>query len=119
MQFPARVQNFGLWMQFNKAGLPTWLDVVPAEELTSNSDPEKPLFIDVGGSIGHQCAALKDVYPDIKGKIIYQDLPPVLAHGLQIPGVESMAYDFWQEQPVKGNLYILLSSHHPPSVLKL
>lgn len=89
-------------MQANKAGLPTWLDVVPFEEISSNQDPETPIFVDVGGSIGHQCAALKSRYPNIPGRIIYQDLPPVIPHGLKIPGVEPMVHDFWQEQPVKG-----------------
>ena len=89
-------------MQANKAGLPTWLDVVPFEEISSNQDPETPIFVDVGGSIGHQCAALKARYPNIPGRIIYQDLPPVIPHGLKIPGVEPMVHDFWQEQPVKG-----------------
>lgn len=89
-------------MQANKAGLPTWLDVVPFEEISSNQDPETPIFVDVGGSIGHQCAALKARHPNIPGRIIYQDLPPVIPHGLKIPGVEPMVHDFWQEQPVKG-----------------
>jgi len=88
-------------MQANKAGLPVWLDVVPLDDLVSNKDLELPIFVDVGGSIGHQCAALKGKYPNLKGRIIYQDQPLVLAHGLQIPGVESMVHDFWEVQPIK------------------
>jgi demethylsterigmatocystin 6-O-methyltransferase len=104
-QGPEKAKNFGLWMQENKAALPQWLNTVPLEELCSNSDPEKPFFVDVGGSIGHQCAALKAKYPGIPGRVIYQDLPPMIAHGLQIPGVEPMVYDFFQEQPIKGKFY--------------
>jgi demethylsterigmatocystin 6-O-methyltransferase len=97
-----KVHNFGLWMQANKASLPQWLDTVPFVELCANEDPEQPIFVDVGGSIGHQCVALKEKYPELPGRIIYQDLPVVIAHGLKIPGVEPMVYDFFQEQPIKG-----------------
>ena len=99
---PERLQNFGLWMQANKAALPQWLDTVPFEKLCDNKDPAKAIFVDIGGSIGHQSVAVKAKYPDLPGRIIYQDLPPVVAHGLQVPGVESMVYDFFQEQPIKG-----------------
>lgn len=106
-QGPELIKTFGLWMEAHKAGLPTWLDVVPFRQICTNKNPETPIFVDVGGSMGHQCAALKAKYPDIPGRIIYQDLPPVIEHGLRIPGVESMAYDFYQQQPIKGksNLY--------------
>jgi demethylsterigmatocystin 6-O-methyltransferase len=104
MQQPIEVaQNFGLWMQAIKAGQPIWLDNVPLEELVVNKDPEQTIFVDIYGSIGHQCAALKERYPDLTGKVIYQDLPPVLVHELEIPGVEAQPYDFFTEQPIKGN----------------
>jgi demethylsterigmatocystin 6-O-methyltransferase len=102
---PEKLQRFGLWMQANKASLPQWLDTIPFEKLCANDDPEKPIFVDVGGSIGHQSVAVKTKYPALPGRIIYQDLPPVIAHGLQVPGVESMVYDFFQEQPIKGDFY--------------
>jgi demethylsterigmatocystin 6-O-methyltransferase len=102
---PEKLQRFGLWMQTNKASLPQWLDTIPFEKLCANDDPEKPIFVDVGGSIGHQSVAVKTKYPALPGRIIYQDLPPVIAHGLQVPGVESMVYDFFQEQPIKGDFY--------------
>ena len=97
----ARVKTFSLWMQAGR-GKATWLDVVPFEELCQNKDPEKAIFVDIGGSIGHQCAALRAKYPNTPGRVIYQDMASVITHGLFIPGVEAMVHDFWEEQPIKG-----------------
>ena len=101
-QAPARIENFALWMSAQRTGQKDWLDVVPFAKLCRNEEPEKAVFVDIGGSIGHQCAALKAKFPDLPGRIIYQDMAPVISMGLKIPGVEPMVHDFWTPQPVQG-----------------
>ena len=100
---PVYLKNFSAWMTASREGQNIFLDVFPFEkELTSDSKPETPLFVDVGGSIGHQCVALKRKLPNTPGRVILQDLPPVIAHAIPAEGVEPMAHDFMTEQPVKG-----------------
>ncbi|MCJ1355674.1 MAG: hypothetical protein MMC33_005666 [Icmadophila ericetorum] len=90
------------WMTAQRAGLPIWLDVYPFEELTKGVTPETPLFIDVGGGVGHQCLALKERFPDVQGRVVLQDRPEVIEHSLPIEGVEKEPYDFWTPEPIKG-----------------
>ena len=107
VEHPSKFNAFNQYMTKQREGRPTWLDVFPVEEtLAKNIDPETPLFVDVGGGVGHQCAALKAHYPHVKGKVILQDLPQVLEQKLAIDGVEAMGTDFWKEQPVKGTPFL-------------
>lgn len=102
---PVYLKNFGAWMTASREGQNIFLDVFPFEkELTSDSKPETPLFVDIGGSIGHQCVALKRKLPNTPGRVILQDLPPVIAHAIPAEGIELMAHDFMTEQPVKGKI---------------
>ncbi|KAK8043794.1 hypothetical protein PG994_012632 [Apiospora phragmitis] len=44
----------------------------------------------------------QDVGPDRPGRVINQDLPGTVARALPTPGVENMAHDFFEPQPVRG-----------------
>jgi demethylsterigmatocystin 6-O-methyltransferase len=65
---------------------------------------EKAVFVDVGGGTGRQCVALREKFPDLKGRVVLQDLPAVVAGVGMLDGVEVIGYDFFTEQPVKGKL---------------
>ena len=100
---PTQLKNFGLWAGASREGQKIFLDVFPFErELASNTRPETPLFVDVGGGIGPQCVALKQRLLNVPGRVILQDQPPVLAHAIPFEAVEPMAHDFMTEQPIKG-----------------
>lgn len=100
---PTYRNNFGLWVAASREGQNIFLDVYPFEkELALNTKPETPLFVDVGGSVGHQCIALKAKLPDTPGRVILQDLPGMIAHAIPTKGVEPMVHDFTTEQPIKG-----------------
>lgn len=105
---PDIVADFGIWMMALR-GQTTWLDVLDFEALIKADatgdaaiDAETPVFVDVGGGIGSQCAILKAKLPDLPGRVILQDLPVVLQHALDTEGVEITAHNFWCEQPVRG-----------------
>ncbi|KAI3394966.1 hypothetical protein diail_2024 [Diaporthe ilicicola] len=105
---PDLVAEFGLWMTALR-GRTTWLDVLDFEALIkANADADvainadTPVFVDVGGGIGSQCALFKKKLPHLPGRVILQDLPIVIQHALPTDGVENTAHDFWGEQPVKG-----------------
>ena len=106
LNHPANHNSVFQWMTGQRVGQRIWLDVFPFEsELFFRlSQPTTPVFVDVGGATGHQCAALVSKFPQLKGRVILQDLPEVLQRAVPIEGVELMPHDFWTPQPVKGNL---------------
>ena len=59
-------------------------------------------FVDVGGGIGHQSIALREKLPDLKNRIIVQDIPATLAHAIPHSGVEFLEQDFFQLQIITG-----------------
>lgn len=86
-----------------------WLDVFPLEQyLGADVKAETPVFVDVGGSFGQQCARLRAKYSDLPGKVICQDLAATVEHAPQIPGVEFMEQDFFQANAVKGAKFYYL-----------
>lgn len=60
------------------------------------------LIVDVGGGQGVAMEDLRIDRPDLKGQMIFQDLPEVIIGRENIAGVEAMGYDFFGPQPVKG-----------------
>ncbi|KAH8689511.1 O-methyl transferase B [Talaromyces proteolyticus] len=102
---PSRPENhahFNRFMEAQHRDMRQWLDVYPIEEKIQNLEPEQVLFVDVGGGIGHQSVALRKRLPDIKNRIIVQDMEVVIAHAIVHEGVEPTVYDFYQPQPIKG-----------------
>lgn len=93
-----------------REGMPEWFDIVDFHEeflRDGEADHSTPLFIDVGGAMGHQCIAFKQRYPDLKGKVIVQDQPEVISQIQTNPlpgfeGIDAMAHDFFTPQPIKG-----------------
>ncbi|MCJ1266694.1 hypothetical protein MMC22_006579 [Lobaria immixta] len=83
-----------------------WFEFFPTEERFSHHsvlDASKPLLIDIGGGLGHDLMAFKANYPNIVGRLILQDLPMVIDNIKEIgPGLETMKYDFFTPQPIKG-----------------
>ncbi|KAL8832108.1 MAG: hypothetical protein Q9191_000465 [Dirinaria sp. TL-2023a] len=107
-QHPEKFHHFNKFMQGQREGMPTWLTVYPVQEETKGWDAGKAVFVDVGGGFGHQCAAFRNKYPDLRGQIILQDVPQAIANAMHVPGVELMEHDFFQPQPVKGAKYYYL-----------
>lgn len=97
-----KFSHFNKWMQVQREGIPDWLSQYPIEQETKGWRAEDPLFVDVGGGLGHQCAGLRERYPNIPGRVILQDVPQALAQAVPLENVEMMAHDFFQPQPVKG-----------------
>lgn len=79
------------------------------EVLSRTAVEEDGVFIvDVGGSHGFTMKEIRETFPDLKGKIVVQDIPSVIE---SIPpdvltlykdlDIEPEIHDFWMEQPVK------------------
>jgi len=80
----------------------TWLSVYPFLEEVGECGDEDMVFVDVGGGIGHQCVALRERYPGLRGRVVVQDLEHSIRGKIDHEGVEGMVHDFFKEQPIKG-----------------
>lgn len=95
---------FHRFMEMQFSSLPTWLDVLDfGAEFGRDTTADTPVFVDVGGGNGQQCVSLQQRYPAMKGRVVVQDRPGILANAITGEGIEKMDYDFFTEQPVKGN----------------
>lgn len=95
-------------------GRPTWVDegfYPVGERLLEGFDDEDEtaaLLVDIGGSIGHDLQKFRDAFLEAKGRLVLQDLEPVVAQVKEDEldaSIERMAYDFLTEQPVKGEFH--------------
>ena len=103
LSVPKSFDDFNLWMAAFHEGKQLFLDVYPFEEkLCNGAQPEDVLFVDVGGGIGQQCVAFKKRLSHVPGRVINQDLAPVISQASQYDGVEHEEHDFMKDQPVKG-----------------
>ncbi|CAD6565802.1 MAG: hypothetical protein ASARMPREDX12_006779 [Alectoria sarmentosa] len=105
---PKNLEYFNQYMASRREGAETWLSVYPVEEEAKSWNSEAPVFVNVGGGIGHQCAEFKAHYPQVAGRVVLQDLPHTIDRALQTPGVENMAHDFFELQPIKGAKFYFL-----------
>jgi demethylsterigmatocystin 6-O-methyltransferase len=92
-----------------------WLSVVPLKEISGISleaDPERTIFVDVGGNAGHECVKVTSFFPELRGHVVLQDLEQTIQHAKPIEGVTAMAHNFFTPQVIKGTylptvLYLL------------
>ncbi|KAJ5921469.1 S-adenosyl-L-methionine-dependent methyltransferase [Penicillium verhagenii] len=111
-QQPENLAYFNEYMKTNRAGMPTFLDVYPVLDRATNLGPERALFVDIGGGVGHQAVAFRQLYPQLQGRVIVQDLAPTLERALAHPEIEKMPYDFFNPQIVQAKFYYLRNIFH-------
>ncbi|OCL08854.1 S-adenosyl-L-methionine-dependent methyltransferase [Glonium stellatum] len=114
-QHPYNATEFNIFMGVHRTGVKTWLDhdeICHALHNTHEAEVKENevAFVDVGGGIGQQCKALRAKYPELKGRVILQDLPQVI-HEAEVDGtIEAISIDFLEHQPVhSANVYYLRS----------
>ncbi|KAA8566481.1 hypothetical protein EYC84_009043 [Monilinia fructicola] len=76
--------------------------LIPLEESVKNIDPNRIIFVDVGGGIGHKCLELKTRFPLLQGQVILEDLPVTLEHALSKDGVKDLPQDIFTSRQVKN-----------------
>lgn len=94
--------DFNQCMMTQRRTAPTWLSEYPFEAQSQGWDPKKPLFVDVGGGIGHQCMELIDRYPNLPGRLVLQDLAYCIGEPLQSSWLEVMVHEIYDRQPIRG-----------------
>ncbi|RYP59527.1 hypothetical protein DL770_010174 [Monosporascus sp. CRB-9-2] len=105
-EHPDKLAYFNDYMASRRTPELSWLTVYPVrEEIAASSWGDtvttRAIYVNVGGGIGHQCAQFKNMYPDVPGRVVLQDLGHSIAKALQTPGIENMAYNYFDEQPIK------------------
>jgi len=61
------------------------------------------LLVDIGGGRGQVIYSIRNQRPDLRGRIIVQDLPQEISGREPVTGIEAMAHDFFTPQPIHGN----------------
>ncbi|KAK8006929.1 hypothetical protein PG989_000919 [Apiospora arundinis] len=94
-----------------------WLDVFDIEQAaksaTGSGATNKPVFVDVGGGLGHQSARLVNRFPQLKGHVVHQDKDTTIQMAGKLEGVDSRAHDFFTPQTVKNaDFYYLRTVLH-------
>ena len=98
--------SFASAMRGFRAAERTWLDPggYPIEERLAAAGADEVLLVDVGGGLGHDCEAVRAKHPALKGRLVLQDRPEVVARVPKEKGelFEAMELDFFTPQPVVG-----------------
>ncbi|KAH7384628.1 S-adenosyl-L-methionine-dependent methyltransferase [Pyrenochaeta sp. MPI-SDFR-AT-0127] len=120
---PTHLAHFNAYMALRRKPDATWLSVYPVATEAAGWPAEKGLYVNIGGSIGHQCAQFKEKYPKLQGRVVLQDLPHSVAQALPTPGVENIAHDMFEPQPILGAkfyyLRAVLHNQSPHNVRRL
>lgn len=122
--FPWLIKDAALMGHFNKfmsgqqAQRGDWFDRLNVNEMiltgADQKDSDAVLLVDIGGGEGHDLQAFHRAFPNAHGKLILQDLPPVIQNIKQLDDVIiRQVHDFFTPQPVKGaRTYYLRSILH-------
>jgi hypothetical protein len=83
-----------------------WADdgAYPVKERLGNSKEDEVLVVDIGGGAGHDLLGFKKRHPEVKGRLVLEELPYVIGQVEKgkLDGVELVEHDFYTPQPIKG-----------------
>lgn len=80
-KYPEHRTDFDNHMEGRRKGLAQWYERFPMAKVLgpgARLDPEAVLVVDVGGNKGHDATNFQEAHPDIPGRLILQDLPPMI-----------------------------------------
>jgi hypothetical protein len=109
------LRSLGYGAHFNdhmagyRHGRTPWMvpSVYPVEaRLVKGADTscDAPFLVDIGGNRGHDLEEFHKYHPSTPGRLYLQDTEIVIHSIESLPdAITSMPYDFFTEQPIKGN----------------
>ena len=108
---PVLRESMDAYMAVRGRSKTRWFDIFPIESCLGGKtcgNPDSVLLVDIGGSQGHDIKTFKEWHPHLQGRLILQDLPEAIDK-IKAPlvGIETMSYDFFTLQPVKGMIAVL------------
>ena len=101
---PEQKQAFDDYIKSRRLGS-QWFDIYPVATKFANArkDAGAILLDDIGGGPGQEVDLFRQRYPDIPGLCVLQNLPLTIERIDKLhEGIERMAYNFFEPQPVKG-----------------
>ncbi|KAL8831723.1 MAG: hypothetical protein Q9191_000694 [Dirinaria sp. TL-2023a] len=106
---PEAIKDFSTLMSGARGTRKQWTDWFPVQSEIMDKANDGIVLVDVGGSKGHDLQRFEELFPKSSGRLILQDLPDVLAESPASlrPGIEPMAHNFFELQPVKGTHKLL------------
>lgn len=107
---PEMMSHFNNFMSESRLNRPDWFTRLSIEEMFldgASTDPEAVLLIDIAGGEGHDIQAFHKAFPNAPGKLVLEELPPVLENiqtqGKDVsPEIVRQPIDFFEPQPIKG-----------------
>ncbi|KAK3320368.1 S-adenosyl-L-methionine-dependent methyltransferase [Cercophora scortea] len=108
MKHPDMMSNFNAFMAGSLETRPDWFQKFDAQSIildgANKDDPDAVLLVDVAGGEGHDVEAFKKEFPNAPGRLVLQDLPPVIDNIKQLDAaILRQKHDMFDEQPVKGS----------------
>ncbi|KAI9039782.1 putative O-methyltransferase [Aspergillus affinis] len=70
---------------------------------------DRPFFVDIGGSYGHQTIHLRDKHPSLTGCLVLQDQKHVVDQVPTLEGIKVMAQDIFTPQAIQDARFYYLS----------
>lgn len=98
---PVMGERFNNIMQAAASEWRTPMDVYPIQERLIDGFADGVSMVDVGGGLGHDLQRIHDRNPVPDASYVLQDLPDVLAGAKVQSPIETMAHDFFTDQPVQ------------------
>ena len=102
---PGVIENFSTFMTGVRAGRPSWLEWFPLQQELfegATSESNAPFMVDIAGGRGQDLKAFRQRFPGSPYRLILQDLQHVVKDNGTLDGIEQMAYDFFDSQPIHG-----------------
>ncbi len=110
MEHPLQMSNFNDLMMGQRMNRIEWFNFADVESILfggyQSEDENATLLVDVGGGRGHDLEAFRNRFPDEKGKLILQDLPPVIGDIKELhEDIVRLEHDFFTPQPIRGPFF--------------
>ncbi|KAK2055847.1 O-methyltransferase [Colletotrichum caudatum] len=102
-EHPESAEAFNVSQRTSTSMLARWTSIYPSDALVNEGDPQLPLLVDVGGSIGQDVQNFLELHPRTASRVYLEDLPAVIAdeNSTLVHGVNRVPYDFFTPQPIK------------------
>ena len=99
-------------------GRPKWMDVdfYPVAERVGKDlrcNDTSTIIVDVGGGMGHDLRELKAKHPNLRSRLVLQDLPETIneiEHAGE--GIEATVHGFLTPQPIRGKFMSHPCAHY-------
>ncbi|KAE8417495.1 O-methyltransferase-domain-containing protein [Aspergillus pseudocaelatus] len=107
---PTRMASFNDGMTLQAMTELWMIDLFPWESLSDlHPTPTTVVAVDIGGGTGKGISRIRSHCGSLSGRFILQDQAHVIQNADPLgDGIENMAYNFFEEQPVRGALTYLI-----------